>query len=140
MSKVVLFTDGASRGNPGPAGIGVVIASEDGTVLKEISRGIGAATNNVAEYQALIAGLQAAVGLGAAEVEICTDSELMERQLNGVYRVKSPALQPLHAEAVRLLRSFRRASVSHVYREQNRRADELAGLAAKKAAKSRPRQ
>lgn len=137
MSKVTVFTDGASRGNPGDAGIGIVVASEDGTVLKEISHYIGTATNNVAEYTALITGLREAAELGATEVEVCTDSELMAHQINGLYRVKSPALQPLFAEATRLLRSFRRASVSHVYREHNRRADQLAGKAARKAAKSR---
>lgn len=139
MSKLVLYTDGASRGNPGDAGIGVVIAAEDGSVVKEISRAIGTATNNVAEYRALLAGLREALRLGAAEVEICTDSELMARQLNGLYRVKSPALQPLYAEAMQMLGVFRRASVSHVYREQNLRADELAGLAVKKAARRKSR-
>ncbi len=132
MSRVTIHTDGASRGNPGDAGIGVVIESEDGTVLREISHYIGKATNNVAEYTALVAGLRTAAELGATEVNVCTDSELMAHQINGVYKVKSADLQPLFAEAVSLLRCFRRAQVAHVYREHNHRADELAGQAAKK--------
>lgn len=140
MSKVTIYTDGASRGNPGDAGIGVVIESEDGAVLREISEHIGKTTNNVAEYSALLAGLRAAADLGATEVEVCTDSELMARQLNGLYKVKSPALQPLYQEAASLLRCFRRFRVGHVYRESNSRADLLASQAAKKkAGKPAPR-
>jgi ribonuclease HI len=147
MSKVTIYTDGASRGNPGDAGIGVVIESEDGIVLREISEYIGKTTNNVAEYTALIRGLQAAADLGATEVDVCTDSELMAHQVNGLYKVKAPGLQPLYAEAVSLLRCFRRFRVGHVYRESNSRADLLASQAAKKmigkrasrAAKPKPR-
>lgn len=135
-----IFTDGASSGNPGDAGIGVVIESEDGTVLRELSEYIGKQTNNVAEYSALIAGLRAAAALGAIEVHVCTDSELMAHQVNGVYKVKSPGLQPLHAEATALLRVFRRSKVEHVYRESNKRADQLARDGAKKkSAKSAKR-
>jgi len=140
MSRLAVYTDGASRGNPGDAGIGVVIASEDGTVLREISEYIGRTTNNVAEYSALITGLRAVAELGATEVVVCTDSELMAHQINGIYRVKSAKLKPLYEQAMGLLRSFRRFKVTHVYRESNSRADELAGEAAKKkATKPRPR-
>ena len=140
MSKVTIYTDGASRGNPGDAGIGVVIESEDGTTLQEISVYIGETTNNFAEYTALIAGLRAAADLGATDVEVRTDSELMAHQVNGFYKVKSPGLQPLYAEAISLLRCFRRSQVSHVFRESNKRADELAGQAVKKKrGKPKPR-
>ncbi len=134
---MVVFTDGASRGNPGDAAIGVVITREDGTIVKEVSQAIGTATNNAAEYKALIVGLREASALGAEHVEVRTDSELMVRQLNGIYQVKSSSLQPLFEEAVKLLHGFQRWSATHICREENRRADELAGLAARQAAKSR---
>ncbi|MEN6584055.1 MAG: ribonuclease HI family protein [Armatimonadota bacterium] len=124
--KVVIYSDGASKGNPGDAGIGVVISAEDGTVLREIADYIGKTTNNVAEYKALIRGIKEAAELGATMLEISTDSELMARQLTGVYKVKSPNLQPLYLEAVSLLRAFRKVSISHVMRELNKRADQLA--------------
>lgn len=126
MSKVVIYTDGASRGNPGHAGIGVVIASEDGAVLREIGEYIGKTTNNVAEYKALIRGLEEAADLGADTVQLSTDSELMARQLAGVYKVKADNLKPLYDQAVRLLRCFRKVSITHVMRELNKRADQLA--------------
>lgn len=132
MSRLILYTDGASKGNPGDAGIGVVIAAEDGTVLREIADYIGTTTNNVAEYAALVRGLREAIDMGATEVELSTDSELMARQLTGVYRVKSPNLKPLYEEAVELLRCFRKVSVSHVVRELNKRADQLANDGIKK--------
>lgn len=132
MSKVTLYTDGASKGNPGDAGIGVVITAEDGTVLAEIGEYIGKTTNNVAEYSALIRGLTEAAELGATALEISTDSELMARQLAGVYKVKSPLLRPLYEQAVTLLRHFRKVSISHVLREFNKRADELANEGVKK--------
>ncbi|MHB9037411.1 MAG: ribonuclease HI family protein [Armatimonadota bacterium] len=132
MSKVIIYTDGASKGNPGDAGIGVVISSPDGEVLREVGEYIGKTTNNVAEYSALIRGLREAADLGATQIEISTDSELMARQLTGVYKVKSPNLQPLYAEAVGLIRHFAHVSISHVVRELNKRADELANLGVKK--------
>ena len=132
MSKLILYTDGASKGNPGDAGIGVVISDPDGNVVKEISEFIGRATNNVAEYEALICGLSQAAELGARSVEISTDSELLAMQLGGVYRVKSPRLQPLYEKAAALLRSFEHARISHVVRELNRRADQLANEGVKK--------
>jgi len=126
MSKLIIHSDGASKGNPGDAGIGVVISDEKGKVVSEIADYIGKTTNNVAEYQALIAGVIEAANLGAAEIEIRTDSELMARQLAGVYKVKSPLLKPLYAEIMDLLRSFKKVSIGHVLREFNKRADELA--------------
>ena len=134
MSKVIIYTDGASKGNPGDAGIGIVISSPDGTVLREIGEYIGKTTNNVAEYSALIRGLKEAADLGATQIEISTDSQLMARQLAGVYKVKSPNIQPLYAEAVNLIRHFADVSISHVVRELNKRADELANLGVKKRA------
>ena len=140
MSKLVIYTDGASKGNPGDAGIGVVIASEDGTVLKEIAEYVGTATNNFAEYTALIRGLEEAANLGATEVQISTDSQLMAFQLTGVYKVKSANLKPLHEEALALLRCFRRVSISHVVRELNKRADELANKGVKKKRRAEGRE
>ena len=132
MSKVIIYSDGASKGNPGDAGIGVVISSQDGTLLKEISHYIGKVTNNMAEYVALIVGLREALRLGATSVEISTDSELMARQLAGVYKVKAENLKPLFAEAIELLRQFSQVSISHVMREFNKRADELANEGVRK--------
>lgn len=126
MSKVILFSDGASKGNPGDAGIGVVISTEDGKMLRELAEYIGKTTNNVAEYTALIRGLEEAAKLGATVVEISTDSELMARQLSGVYKVKSENLKPLFQTAMQLLRCFKHVSISHVVREFNKRADFLA--------------
>lgn len=132
MKKLTIYTDGASKGNPGDAGIGVVITDEDGSLLCEIGEYIGNATNNVAEYSALIRGLEEALRLGAIAVELSTDSELMARQLAGVYKVKSPNIKPLFDKAVSLLRSFARITITHVVREYNKRADELANEGVKK--------
>lgn len=126
MKKAIIYSDGASKGNPGDAGIGIVISDEDGNVVREIADYVGKTTNNVAEYCALIRGLRDASELGAAQVEIRTDSELLARQLTGVYKVKSANLKPLFEEAISLLRSFENVSISHVFREFNKRADELA--------------
>lgn len=126
MSKVIIYTDGASQGNPGDAAVGIVISDETGKVLREIGEYIGKETNNVAEYSALVWGLHEAAELGATEVEIRTDSELMARQLTGAYKVKSENLKPLYEEAISVLRCFRSVSISHVMREFNKRADELA--------------
>jgi len=126
MKKVIIFTDGASKGNPGDASIGVVVSEADGTLIKEIGEYIGKTTNNVAEYTALVRGLSEAIEAGATEVEINTDSELMARQLSGVYKVKSPNIKPLFDKAIAMLRCFSRVSISHVMREFNKRADELA--------------
>lgn len=121
--------DGGSRGNPGPAGIGVVLRDPAGAVVFQLGRFIGTATNNVAEYNAVIAGLRAARERGIARLAIRGDSELIIRQLNGQYRVKSPDLQPLHREARQLLELFDEAAITHNYREHNHLADRLANLA-----------
>lgn len=126
MSKYFIYSDGASKGNPGDAGIGVVISDDEGTPVREIGEYIGQTTNNVAEYKALIRGLQECLDLGATAVEISTDSELLARQISGVYKVKSENLKPLYAEVMSILRRFDSVKVSHVMREFNKRADELA--------------
>ena len=127
--KVVAFCDGGARGNPGPAGIGVSIKGSRSKVLAEISEAIGHATNNVAEYTAVKRALERAAELGAAEVEIVTDSKLLVEQLNGNFRVKNPTLQRFHAEVRAAARGFRSVTYRHVRREKNVRADELVNLA-----------
>jgi len=124
-----LHVDGASRGNPGAAGFGVHVTGDDGSEVASLYGYIGKATNNVAEYQALLHGLRFALGRGASRVEVFSDSELLVRQVEGRYRVKSPGLQPLHREAKSLLARFERARVVHVPRERNREADALANRA-----------
>jgi len=127
--KVVLHVDGGARGNPGPAAIGVVVSSSQGEVLDEVAETIGMATNNVAEYRALLRGVERARALGATEVEIVHDSELVAKQLTGAYKVKHPAMKPLHAEAIAALRRFDTWRVRSVPRAQNARADELVNQA-----------
>jgi ribonuclease HI len=126
VTDVVVHTDGAARGNPGPAGIGVQITTADGEVLAEIAEGLGETTNNVAEYTAAIRGLERAAELGATEVTLRTDSQLLVNQLTGVYRVKTPHLQPLHERVRSLAAGFRRVTYEHVPRERNTDADRLA--------------
>lgn len=133
--QAVVYIDGASKGNPGPAGAGVVIAAPEGDVLRELSRPIAHATNNVAEYMALVAGLRAARELGLERIEIRTDSELLQRQLDGTYRVKNPTLRQLHAQAAGLIHRFEYCRVRHVARERNQAADRLAAAAARNAAR-----
>lgn len=120
--------DGGARGNPGPAAIGVVVANADGDVLEEIAERIGVATNNVAEYRALLRGVAAARELGADELEIIGDSELVARQLTGAYRVKHAALKPLHEGVLRALNGLR-WTIRTVPRAQNSRADALVNAA-----------
>ncbi|HYB30160.1 MAG TPA: ribonuclease HI family protein [Solirubrobacteraceae bacterium] len=127
--KAVLHVDGGARGNPGPAAIGVVISTPEGEVLDELAETIGVATNNVAEYQGLLRGLERARALGATEVDIINDSELVARQLIGAYKVKHPAMKPLYAEAMAALREFDRWSIRSVPRAENARADELVNRA-----------
>jgi len=122
--------DGASKGNPGAAGIGVVVSDSEGRVLKEVSEYIGQTTNNVAEYTALLRGLEEALALGARSVRVLTDSELLARQVVGIYKVKAPHLLQLNEMALALMKKFRTASVSHVRRELNAAADKLASSAA----------
>ncbi len=117
--------DGGSRGNPGPAAVGVVLAAPDGQVVAEVAQRIGHATNNVAEYQAVLLGLARARELGATEVELINDSELVARQLTGAYKVKHPSMKPLHQQALGLLAGFDAWSIRTVPRADNARADEL---------------
>ena len=124
--SAILWSDGAARGNPGPAGIGAVIEDREGTRLAEVSAYLGQTTNNVAEYRALIAGLVQALELGVREIEVRADSELMIRQLKGEYRVKNAGLKPLYDEAQRLIGQFSQVKLAHVRREHNSEADRLA--------------
>jgi ribonuclease HI len=126
---VTIHIDGGSRGNPGPAAAGVVITADDGTVLHEAGLFLGRATNNVAEYSGLLGGLKAAGKLGAREVDIVSDSELLVRQMNGQYRVKNAGLAPLFQEAQQLARAFARCTYRHVRREENVQADGLVNQA-----------
>lgn len=123
---MIVACDGAARGNPGPAGIGVQITDADGAVLAEIAEGLGRATNNVAEYTAAIEGLKKAAELGATEVLLRSDSQLLIHQLTGAYRVKTAHLVPLHREVVRLASGFTSIRYEHVRRERNTEADRLA--------------
>jgi ribonuclease HI len=123
--KARLFTDGGARGNPGPAAAAYVLETDDGTVLDARGETIGVATNNVAEYRALLAGLARALDLGVAELEVVSDSELLVKQMTGEYRVKNPALIDLSLEAARLAREIGRVSYSAVRRAENELADSL---------------
>ena len=122
--RVVVHVDGGARGNPGPAAIGVVTATPDGEVVDELAEPIG-----VAEYRALLRGLERARELGATEVELVNDSELVARQVQGAYKVKHPGLRPLYDQAMEALRGFERWSVRSVPRDQNAHADELVNAA-----------
>src|ERR1700751_4747477 len=133
--KVIVEPDGGSRGNPGPAGFGSVVWSEDrSTVLAEVKEAIGTATNNVAEYRGLIAGLVEAARLGATEVDARLDSKLVVEQVSGRWKVKHPALVALHRETQRLAAGFERISLTWVPRERNSHADRLANEAMDAAA------
>jgi ribonuclease HI len=123
--KAKLSTDGGARGNPGPAAFGYVLETDDGHVLAAHGEAIGTATNNVAEYRALVAGLEKAVELGIDEVEVVADSELLVKQMRGEYRVKNEALRELSLEASRLARQLRNVSYTAVRREHNELADRL---------------
>jgi ribonuclease HI len=125
----VIHADGASRNNPGPAAIGATIKDEQGRLLATISRGIGQATNNQAEYRAVIVALEKAVKLGARQVELNLDSELVVKQVTGSYRVKSEALKPLFAKVNKLLGSLEGFNIRHIPRRQNHEADRLANSA-----------
>jgi probable phosphoglycerate mutase len=123
--KARLFTDGGARGNPGPAAFAYVLEAEDGTLLAARGEAIGVATNNVAEYRALVAGLENAVELAVIDLEVVSDSELLVKQMRGEYRVKNEALRELSTEAARLARKLGTVRYSHVGREQNELADRL---------------
>ncbi len=128
-----LFTDGGARGNPGPAAFGYVLEAEDGTVLDARGEAIGVATNNVAEYRALVAGLERAVELGVDELEVVSDSELVVKQMRGEYKVKNAALRELSVEAARLARQVGRVTYTAVRREHNELADRLVNEALDRA-------
>jgi ribonuclease HI len=125
IRRLIVNTDGGSRGNPGPAAIAAVIADVEGKVISEHSELIGSATNNVAEYRALLLGIEQAGALQPPEVDLRCDSELVVRQVMGEYKVKDDTLRGLHTQVVAALRSFELWTIRHVPREQNERADEL---------------
>ncbi|CAB4939552.1 unannotated protein [freshwater metagenome] len=127
--RLIVHVDGGSRGNPGPAAAGAVISTPDGDVVERLGERIGIATNNVAEYQGLLLGVRRAAALGATEVEVVNDSELVAKQVNGVYKVKHPDMKPLHAEALAALSAFERWKVRSVPRAQNAEADAMVNAA-----------
>ena len=129
VNKVIIATDGAARGNPGPAAIGATLKDEKGNLIASISRCIGITTNNQAEYQAIIASLEKAVSLGARHVELYTDSELVAQQINGRYKVKKAVLRPLYQKVIRLTGSLEGFTIAHIPREKNTEADKLANMA-----------
>jgi probable phosphoglycerate mutase len=127
--KASLETDGGARGNPGPAAFGYVLKADDGSVLAQSGEAIGVATNNVAEYRALIAGLTKALELALTEVEVVSDSELVVKQMRGEYKIKNEALRGLSLEVARLARQLERVEYRHVRREHNTLADQLVNAA-----------
>ncbi|MHB8242259.1 MAG: ribonuclease HI family protein [Solirubrobacteraceae bacterium] len=135
--KVIAHVDGGARGNPGPAAAACVISTPAGEVLGEHAQLLGKATNNVAEYRALLLGLASARELGASEVEVVGDSELIAKQVQGIYKVKHPAMRPLYLEAMEALRGFERWSIRTVPRAQNADADALVNAALDQAAAAR---
>ncbi len=135
--KLIVHVDGGARGNPGPAAAACVISSSSGEVLDEQAQLLGTATNNVAEYRALLLGLARARELGATEVEVIGDSELIAKQVQGLYKVKHPAMRPLHLQAMQALRGFERWSIRTVPRAQNADADALVNAALDQAAAAR---
>lgn len=129
MSRVTVNVDGGARGNPGPAAIGIVLRDGEGTVLEEVGEKIGAATNNVAEYRALLRGIELAAAHGATELELVGDSELVVRQVEGRYKVKNAGMKELHDEVKVALREFDSWSIRHVRRAENADADRLVNAA-----------
>jgi ribonuclease HI len=125
VSRLTINVDGGARGNPGPAAIGVVVRGDGGEVLEEVGEKIGAATNNVAEYKALLRGIELAAEHGGSELELIGDSELVVRQVEGRYKVKNAGMKQLHDEVKRALQSFDSWSIRHVRREGNAEADRL---------------
>jgi ribonuclease HI len=123
--RLTVHVDGGARGNPGPAAIGVVVSDGDGGVLDELGERIGVATNNVAEYKALLRGIERAAALGATEIQVVNDSELVAKQLTGAYKVKHPAMKPLYEQAISALRGFDAWRIRSVPRAQNADADRL---------------
>jgi ribonuclease HI len=129
LTKLIVNVDGGARGNPGPAAIGAVVQSAAGEMLEERGERIGVATNNVAEYRALLLGIELAAAQGASEVELVGDSELIVRQVKGEYKVKDATMRELHSEVKRALRPFEKWSIRHVKREHNAEADRLVNTA-----------
>lgn len=125
---ITAYIDGGARGNPGPAGYGVHVVDEEGNILAELYEGIGNTTNNVAEYRGLLAALQWALAHGHRRVHVKSDSELLVRQMNGVYRIKNPGLLPLYREARHLMAKIGDVTIQHVRRELNKDADRLSNL------------
>jgi len=128
-TRLTIFTDGVARGNPGDGGFGVIIKGRDGNLLEEIGGYLGVTTNNFAEYSGLVAALKASPKYQAAHIEIYSDSQLVVRQLNGLYSVKSESLLPLHKEARRLMSLLGNVAVFYIPREKNKEADALANKA-----------
>jgi len=133
MKKVIINTDGTAEPNPGPAAIGAIIRDEQGKVMATISQSIGRATSNQAEYRAVITALETAIRLGARQVDLRSDSELVVRQLNRRYRVKAAALKPLYQQVRQLSGQLRGFTITHIPRQQNREADNLANIALKQS-------
>jgi ribonuclease HI len=136
MKELKVYIDGASKGNPGPSGIGVVIC-QDGQTIKNIASFIGNTTNNIAEYTALIYGLQEGLILGAESIKINTDSQLLYRQLKKIYKIKNPNILGLYNQVLHLLSAFKNVSINHISRLENKGADKLANQAVKQAAKKK---
>ena len=131
INRVVITTDGASQGNPGPAAIGATIKDDKGKLITSISQAIGRTTNNQAEYRAIIAALELAIGLGASQVDLRSDSELVVRQIMGQYRVKKAALRPLYLKVKQLQSQLESSTITYIPRQQNIEADALANMALK---------
>ena len=129
LKTCILHIDGAARGNPGHAGAGVLMTDKDGNTIASITKYLGEQTNNFAEYQALDLGLQAALNNGFEAIQIFADSELLVRQIEGLYKVKSPNLQPIYQEAIKKIQRFKKFQIKHVPREKNKEADKLANKA-----------
>ena len=129
VNRMVIFTDGAARGNPGPASIGVTIKDAQGKLIASISQRIGTKTNNQAEYMAIITALEKAISMGVRQVDLYSDSELVVRQINGRYRVKKDTLKPLYQRAKQLQNSLEGFTITHIPRQQNTEADSLANKA-----------
>ena len=128
-ASLSLYSDGAARGNPGPAGAGAVLVAPGGAIIERLGKFLGRQTNNVAEYTGVLIGLRRARELGARDIEVYADSQLMIRQLSGIYKVKNEGLKPLHAEALSMLRGFGKVKLVHIPREMNGEADEMSNRA-----------
>ncbi|MBN1692101.1 MAG: ribonuclease HI family protein [Dehalococcoidales bacterium] len=129
IEELIIYTDGAARGNPGPAAIGAALKDEKDNTVATISRRLAPTTNNQAEYQAIIAGLEDAVRLGAKNVSVKSDSKLAVNQINGNFKIKNTALRPLYQQVVQLIGKLEKFSITYIPREQNRQADALANKA-----------